>query len=726
MTDSTIDKSILFNSDHYQGEIVSVYSDQLVINQLSDIQSLLNSATASRLSRGADYVVKCQLILATGPVWIAVKVFKQQAFWKDWYDKKNKSKAQRSFIAARFLQQNKIGTPAPIAWFELWQGSRLKESYYICLFEPSDCFRDLISNILWEKRNSEPLMQLLLHLAPAVRAMHDAGFMHGDMGNQNIFIPRKVSGDWLTPQWIDLNRSKIFDRPLNAKERAFDISRMIMPSGYLRWFLYIYSNHQPIDKDLEQYEESYRKTFTRHRRNSKFRHPIRYLKRNKNVRSVYPHPKNVWLWDEKTAQPMITMTKKDKAQYREWRFMLSSLWKTLTALPQVWIEYKKQLPQGFQRAVDMKNRIGFALHPKADYLEQELILHKRLNQPPVLIRFYHHETATDWQKSITLINQLKDDKVLVTAALIQDRQAVINPDSWKSFLNIVIPAIANAVEHIEITHAYNRVKWGIWNNRELIGLMQPAFELQKIYPHIQLTGPACIDFEYAPVIAALKSLPKSFHFSALSHLLYVDRRGAPENRQGKFSTLEKAALLKSLAVISPNCENKVIISEVNWPIKHTGIWSPVICPYITPKWRKLEPGEPEDIYAHFMLRYLAITICSGYVDRVFWWRLSAHGYGLIDDQDNFRERPAFTALAFFLTLLGDARFEKKWASNANSYLLEFSKGKERYLMAWSTAGSQNITGLQYKAAWDYLGNSTTTPELNNAPVYYLLATDHDI
>jgi tRNA A-37 threonylcarbamoyl transferase component Bud32 len=722
MINSTHNNCTHLQTDRYQGEIASAYADTVVIDQLNEIKALLNSTTASKLSKGADYVVKCQLNLVTGPVWIAVKVFKPQAFWKDWYDKKNKSKAQRSFIAARFLQENKIGTPAPVAWFEQWQGNRLIESYYVCLFEPSSCFRDLISEILWDKRDSEPLMELLLHLAPAVRAMHDAGFMHGDMGNQNIFIPKDNNGNWSTPQWIDLNRSKIFDRPLNAKERAFDISRMIMPSCYLRWFLYIYSNHQLIDKDLEKYEESYRKAFTRHRRNSKFRHPIRYLKRKKNTRTIYPHPKNVWLWDEKSAQPMITMTKKDKAQYREWRFLLSSLWKTLTALPNVWFTYKKQLDQSFQNPIEMKNRIGFAMQVKDNYLPHELALHEKAGKPPVLIRFYHHETEADWTKSIDLIQKLKSDNVSIMVAFIQDREAVINPDSWKTFLHQVIPAIVNAVEHIEITHAYNRVKWGIWNNRELIGLMQPAFELQKTYSQIKLTGPACIDFEYAPVIAALKSLPKTFHFSALSHLLYVDRRGAPENHQGKFSTLEKAALLKSLAVVSPNCDNKVIISEVNWPVKHTGIWSPVICPYITPKWRKLEPGEPEDIYAHFMLRYLAITICSGHIDQVFWWRLSAHGYGLIDDQDNFRERPAFTALQFFLELLGNARFEKKLPSDANTYLMEFSKNNQTWLMAWTTRNTQKLD-VPYKNARNYLGQPIKVEELTGAPVYLELDTN---
>src|SRR5690606_11741333 len=241
--------------------------------------------------------------------------------------------------------------------------------------------------------------------------------------------------------------------------------------------------------------------------------------------------------------------------------------------------------------------------------------------------------------------------------------------------------------HIEITHASNRLKWGIWSSGEYAQLMAPALELQQRFPQIKLTGPACIDFEYLPVIAALAELPAGQPLAALSHLLYVDRRGAPENKQGMFATLEKCALLKALAQWSDRCTDKVIISEVNWPVKHTGIWSPIGCPYETPKWRREEPGETEDDYANYMLRFLVISLCSGHVEQVFWWRLSAHGYGLVDDKDNFRPRPAFTALAFFLKLLGTADFTRKHDSAEELYCFEFKRQQQKIVMIWTTGAT---------------------------------------
>ncbi|MDF2690902.1 MAG: hypothetical protein K0S29_757, partial [Gammaproteobacteria bacterium] len=238
--------------------------------------------------------------------------------------------------------------------------------------------------------------------------------------------------------------------------------------------------------------------------------------------------------------------------------------------------------QSFSKTLPMQNRLGVALHPKADYIEKELALLEELGNPPVLIRFCHHEAEADWQLAIELINKLHQKNIAVMAAFLQDRSAVLKPESWRHFLESIIPHIADKVEHIEIAHAINRVKWGIWNAKEYRRLLLPAISLQERYPSIRLTGPAGIDFEYPYVIAALNEIPENVRLSALSHHLYVDRRGAPENKQSAYSTLEKCALLKAIAKSSKHCEEKVLISEVNWPIKNTGVWSPIGSPYEAP------------------------------------------------------------------------------------------------------------------------------------------------
>ena len=705
---------------NYRGNIAPEFDDETLRAQLVQIAEQLHQPQVVRLSEGVDYVVKLPLRTATGEIIVALKIFKRQGWLKDRYDRNNKSKAERSYNAARYLQEHHIGTPAPVAWLDRWDNNRLLESYLLCIYQPAICLRDALNDIYYHARNNEPLMELMQSVAPAVRAMHDAQFMHGDMGNQNILLPKNSDGTWAQPQFIDLNRARIPNRSLTDKERAFDLSRPIIPGNYLSFFKHIYCEHQDIPHALDKYEATYRTRFERHRQLRNFRHPLRYLKNRHNPPNPieYPNAKDYWLWDEKTAQPMIALSRAEKNRELTLINTLKVIVHALTVVPHLYSQYKKLKRLSFKQPVVLKNRIGVALHPHNNYIEQELELLTTLGNPPVLIRFCRHESAAIWDQTIALIHKLHGDGVEVMIALLQDRQAVLVPELWSAFLHKIIPAVANHVSHIEVTHALNRSKWGIWNIQEWQRLMEPAFALQQKYPQIKLTGPACIDFEWLAVIAALQSLPQGRIFSALSHLLYVDRRGAPENPQGHFSTLEKCALLKAITNISPHCEDKVIISEVNWPAEKADVWSPIVCPYETPSWRNRGSGETEANYANYMLRYIVIAICSGHVEQLFWWRLSAKGYGLVDDQNQFKPRLAFHALQYFFVRLGDATFIKKWPSAKNTYVMEFHNATQQILMVWTTQGASNdLPKFDATHCHDRDGNELKDVVISEAPVY---------
>ena len=231
--------------------------------------------------------MKLPLQTASGEIYVALKIFKRQSWLKDRYDRKHKSKAERSYTAARYLQSHNIGTPTPIAWLDRWENNRLVESYFISEFQPAICFRDALSDIYFNIRNNQNLMDLLHLVAPAISAMHAANFLHGDLGNQNILLPKNDDGTWAQPQFIDLNRATIKAEPLTDKERAFDLSRPILPGNYLNFFKYIYCNHQMPSKELESHEQTFRSRFAFHRKSRHFRHPFRYLKnRHKNPKPL--------------------------------------------------------------------------------------------------------------------------------------------------------------------------------------------------------------------------------------------------------------------------------------------------------------------------------------------------------------------------------------------------------------------------------------------------------
>ncbi|MDQ2075504.1 lipopolysaccharide kinase InaA family protein [Marinimicrobium sp. ABcell2] len=706
----------------FRAMVAQPYQQPEFLQQLEQVEALLAGPEVEKISEGADAVYRVRLNYQGQTLDVAVKRFARQSLLKDWYDHAITSKAERSFVAADYLLAHGVATPQPVAFLDCWQGKRLVESYYLSVFQPADSFREHLSDVLWNVRDNDAIMPLLETLAPAVRAMHDAGFAHQDMGNQNILMPKNADGTLAQPQFIDLNRGRVYPSVTN-RQRAFDISRLMLPGEYLKFFLFIYCHHQDVPPELARWERRYRRRFARHQRTRRWRHPLRSLKQwltgqvPKHQR-FYPPLRDLWVWDEKSAQAMIVLSKAEKNRVRSKTHTLSMFWRTLCAAPAVYRRYTQLMRQSFSQPVELDGRIGVALHPHLDYIPAELELLDELGNPPVLLRFCHHESEQLWDGTIDLINQLHSRGVSIMVAFVQDRQALLEPDSWRALLEKVIPQIADKVDDIEIGHAINRVKWGLWRARDYVALLEPALALQARFPGIRLTGPACIDFEYAYVVSALQVLPAQAQLAALSHHLYVDRRGHPENPQGRFSTLEKCALLRAIAQWSPRTEDRVIVSEVNWPVKGTSVWSPVGAGYESPEGRRNPPGVDEDEYADYMLRYYTLALCSGHVDRVYWWRLSAHGYGLVDDRDNWRRRPAFTALGFLLRTLEGATFIARHEANDSVYLMEFARGNTRILMAWTTEDHcEYWPSFEHDQVLDSMGQVSERRQLSGSPLY---------
>ena len=88
-----------------------------------------------------------------------------------------------------------------------------------------------------------------------------------------------------------------------------------------------------------------------------------------------------------------------------------------------------------------------------------------------------------------------------------------------------------------------------------------------------------------------------------------------------------------------------------------------------------------------MCRYWLLTIASGHVSRVYWWRLVHRGFGLVDDSDpeNPRPRAAFFALQKLLSQLTGTRFERRLTDvPAGTRALEFSRADgSRFTLRWT-------------------------------------------
>ena len=611
---------------------------------------------------------------------LGVKAFGREARLKQWLDRRRGSKAERSWRIASRLAAAGVGTPEPAGFLERWEGSRLAESYYFCAFrENVPTLKDELLRLFRERGRCSEFMDLIQCVALEIRRMHDAGVLHRDLGNQNIFVRPQPGGGWGGVEFFDLNRARIEPSP-TPEQRGRDLARIYLPSDFMRVFQEMYWAPQPVPPECPRAEASSRAAFARHSRSRVWRHPIREarVRRSRDPRETYPAENDMWVWDDRSAQPVSVPLRRDRVRHypplRNARIALAAA----TALPGLRRAYREAISEAFTRPVDMAGRAGVAIHPDPRTWERELPFLEALGSVPVLIRLYHHDPAAA-EAAAAIGKSLHAAGRETAFALVQDRDAVRDPARWRSFVDRMMEQVAPFAASVEIGHAVNRTKWGLWDPAEYAVLAAPLVDWKRRHPGLVLSGPACIDFEYPYVAACLRNLPDGLSLDALSHHLYVDRRGPPEAFQGRFDTVRKLALARALAERSGRCSARVIISEVNWPLSGTGVWSPVTSPYDTPGIvRRKDPSIGEDDYADYMIRYLLCTLCSGLAERVYWWRLAARGYGLVDDTDPtaWRARPAHAMLANFLRRMTGARFLSREVSpeRAERYTFEGAQG----------------------------------------------------
>ena len=434
----------------------------------------------------------------------------------------------------------------------------------------------------------------------------------------------------------------------------------------------------------------------------------------------YPAPRELWIWDEATAQPISALLRHDRSRNFPASRYVRLLADGLRAAPRAWREYRALRREAYARPVDFAGRVGMALEPTPRTLDQELALLAGLGRIPALVRFYHHDDAPARAFRAALVQALHRAGHPVAVALVQDRRALRDPASWHAFAHDVLERVAPLVQEVEVGHAINRVKWGMWDFAELRGMYAPLPGLQSRFPQLRFMGPAAIDFEYPAVFPALRAWPRQVPLAALSHHLYVDRRGAPENPQDGFGAPEKFALGRAVARAAG--VDRFVVSEVNWPLRGTGAHAPIHAPYLPP-WRAGgDPGVDEDQYADFLLRYLLLALGSGMVERVYWWRLAARGFGLVDDADPaaLRPRPAYRVLQRFLALLGDATLvSARLGERHGRYRFAFRRADGEHVVLTYAHGPALAFPAEesFDRVEDALGGTIPAGALSGRPVY---------
>ena len=225
-----------------------------------------------------------------------------------------------------------------------------------------------------------------------------------------------------------------------------------------------------------------------------------------------------------------------------------------------------------------------------------------------------------------------DKKILIN--ILQDREHIEDPNLLIKDIEIIFDKFGPFVQEFQIGNAINRTKWGFFSIDEYLKWYQTIQAYANShYPHIKLIGSSIIDFEFHYTI---RSLFNFFHikYDRFSSLLYVDRRGAPSNKQLLiFDTKNKINLLYSMVKLSPKTSNQIYITEVNWPLQDTAPYAPT----------SQKECVSYDDYSTYMQEYHKIALASHKITRVYWHQLIAPGYGLVDNRNGLHKTPAFYA-----------------------------------------------------------------------------------
>lgn len=300
--------------------------------------------------------------------------------------------------------------------------------------------------------------------------------------------------------------------------------------------------------------------------------------------------------------------------------------------------------------------------------------------------------------------------------ILQDRENIENSELFKSNLRRIFTELQGLVHIYEIGSTINRAKWGFFSVDEYNRFFQTAYELRNAeFSHAKLIGSGVIDFEYHFSAHTLFNLFQ-YRYDGVSSLLYVDRRGAPENIQMGFNLSDKIALLSTMVWLSPKSRHRLYITETNWPISNTAPYAP------TSEYECVS----EERYADYMLRYYLLAFASQQVNVCSWHQLIAPGYGLVDSREGLRKREAFSTYKYMLQTLKNAQFLRMDIKRGYHIFQALLANDTLLQIHWSLKPATIRNESDYEV-FDKNGNPIQAKELHigDSPLYIYIKSKHE-
>ena len=174
------------------------------------------------------------------------------------------SKAKRSFLHAKILEEKNIGTPKPIGYYENKNLIRLLDSYYVCEhLVPDLVFKDLFA------RDRKDENEILKQFASFSFKLHEAGieFLDHSPGNTLIKVRNDNEYDFFL---VDLNRMR-FHTVMDFSTRMKNLSRITASKEMIRVISFEYARlcgkeEQEVFNAMWHYTNAFQERFYRKKR----------------------------------------------------------------------------------------------------------------------------------------------------------------------------------------------------------------------------------------------------------------------------------------------------------------------------------------------------------------------------------------------------------------------------------------------------------------------------
>ncbi len=680
-----------FSLAAWQGEITAA----LPVDRLAaEVARLTDPGQAVRtLHWGRNFLYLVHLLLPAGELAAVVKQFRHDSRRRRLDRRWRGSRAARSLRAALAVEAAGVSTPEPLAFVESREPAG--PAFYVCRHEPEGFearyfFRALAAGRAEEEYPGVRAEALAEAVAALARRLHEAGIWHRDLSIGNLLVRPGATPE--TPPalvLLDLDRCRIGVR-MTTSRRTRDLCRLPFrePAHQERLLAAYWGRTGNELRFVRALYRLYQRSFLlRHRWKPALRAAGRKLRGLLFSRTTHPHipppPPGAAVadrivWDPLSDQPHLHAGRAGRARVRLRALPehTAALAAATAGLLRARRRYR-QLRDGLFAAPVRFGEVAVALRPAAGDPEPLLAAVHALGVRYALLRLHPWQERHDAEAALAA--GLHAQGIAVAFALPQSRELVRDPGRWRAAVEELAARFTPYGHRFQVGQAINRSKWGVWRPREYLRLAAEAAAILRRTPGVEIAGPAVIDFEPHALAAALCLDPGAEpRFDLVSALLYVDRRGAPENRQLGFDTLGKLALYRALAATSPRGADRLWVSEVNWPLAEG--------PH-SPAGRAVAVGE--EVQADYLSRYLLLALGSGLAERVDWWQLVARGYGLIDPlpDGTLRRRPAFAALAHLARLLAGATCEGREPAPPPAWLLRLTLGDGGRAWAGWSAGA---------------------------------------